>query len=254
MRVPTATSRSSRGSRPSRTGGSMRPTRGSRTSASASRPRSRAGAPSSMAMPSTLGSRLATGIAARTAAGPSPLRISASHVTPYWCGLSRRWVRLAPKVSAVTTAHTPIAAPARLVATGIAPRPRPRCSAMRTPAVIGTGAPARASASATVDDRWGASLAVSNARASRAARHAGHTASATTSRIVRPTPAARMLALTEMPGSGSARRAVPMGVNVENRTAGMIARTAPVTARTSARNMPSSHSWRGVMPSPRRIG
>ena len=207
-----------------------------------------------MATPSTFGSFSATPMAARTATGPSPLSTSACQVTPYWRGWSSRCVRLAPNVNAATTAHTPMAAPAMLVATGIALRPRPRCSAMRTPAVIGTGAPERARSSATFDDRWGASASASNARATRAARQAGHSATATTTPIVRPMPTTSMVTLTAIPGCGSARRAAPIGVNVENRMAGTIASTAPATPSTSARSTPSSHSWRGVMPSPRRIG
>ena len=90
----------------------------------------------------------------------------------------------------------------------------------------GTGA----AASATVDDRWGASAsAVERAGDARGAPRRPQRDRDDEQDRQADAGRRALLTLTAMPGSGSARRAVPMGVNVENRTAGTIASSAPVT-------------------------
>src|SRR5438477_1761488 len=94
--------------------------------------------------------------------------------TPYRRGVSTRWLRLAPTVIDPTSAATEMAAPTRALRTGVAVRPRPGSSAMRTPATAVGASPARANAPATAEgrDRDGSRPPPASPWA-RADRHAG---------------------------------------------------------------------------------
>src|ERR1700704_2850131 len=67
-----------------------------------------------------------------------------SQFQPTRRGLARRWLRLAPKVSAPTTAATAIVRPAKLLTTGTARAALPRSNASRAPETAAGERPARA--------------------------------------------------------------------------------------------------------------
>src|SRR5437763_5118387 len=94
--------------------------------------------------------------------------------TPYRRGVSTRWLRLAPNVMEATSAATEMAAPTSALRTGVAVRPRPGSSALRTPATAVGASPARAHAPAPAEgrDRDGSRTPPALPRA-LAARHAG---------------------------------------------------------------------------------
>ena len=186
---------------------------------------------------------------------PNCRSIAASQVCPYRAGVCTNWSRLAPKVKAAVTASTDSVVPARALRTGTAARPAPGSSAKRAPVVTVTGAPALASDSASREWRPGRDGALPGpairADARRQAGHAAHTSSSTT---IATAPVASTVPATLMPGSGSARLAIPIGISGDAATATATAATAPVAPAVPTSTRPAAVSWALVIPSAARVG
>src|ERR1700728_622625 len=75
--------------------------------------------------------------------------MSSVQFQPYRAGWVTSPFRLAPNTTAITTASTPAADPARVARTGAVRRPAPRSSAARMPATAVTGRPASRAALVT---------------------------------------------------------------------------------------------------------
>ena len=113
---------------------------------------------------------------------------------------------LAVITNAVATAATPATAATSVDPTGIALRPRPGSSAIRTPAALGGLRPARSRSPTSRDERL-----APRCSGVRAARQAGMHAASNTMAAVAAAPSASRSASRAMPGWGSASRATPSG-------------------------------------------
>ena len=158
-------------------------------------------------------------------------------------------------MKAAVTASTDSVVPARALRTGTAARPAPGSSAKRAPVVTVTGAPALASDAASrerLPARHGA-LPGPAARAD-ARRQAGHAVHASSSTTMATAPAVSTVPATLTPGSGSARRASPIGISGDAATATATAATAPTAPATPTSTRPAAVSWALVIPSAARVG
>src|SRR5947207_553007 len=132
-----------------------------------------------------------------------------SQFHPCWRGVSTRWWRLTPKVTAATTPATATRAPRSAVRK---PTPRPRSNDIPTPATAAGPSPEPATAALRGPGRAGACSKASSASV-RAARHAGRRARSRARAATQTKPSASTATLTENPGWISARRARPIGVS-----------------------------------------
>ena len=186
---------------------------------------------------------------------PNCRSIAASQACPYRAGVCTSWSRLAPKVKAAVTASTDSVAPARTLRTGTAPRPAPGSSAKRAPVVTVTGAPALASDPASREWPPGRDGASPGPAARADARcQAGHAVQASSTTTIATAPVASTIPATLMPGSGSARRASPIGISGDAATATATAATAPAAPAVPTSTRPAAVSWALVIPSAASVG
>src|SRR6202167_1908656 len=162
---------------------------------------------------------------------------------------------LVPKTSAATTAVIATVVPTSALRTGTAVRPRPGSNAIRTPAAPGTD-PARPRADPSRDGGAGAagSATPSGPGARAAARKTPGSSNASGSRTVAAKPTPGIPGVTPTPGSGSARRAGPIGISGEAASATATASTPPATVTAASRITERPTSLPRVMPRARQIG
>ena len=158
-------------------------------------------------------------------------------------GVDQR-ARLAPKTSAATTAATATAVPVSALRTGTALRPRPGSKAIRAP-IAAVGAPPRpASAAASRDRAAGSGCPEPRLPPAPAACQAAGAMTSTGRRAMATSPRPRTPRFTCTPGSGSASRAGPIGINADAATAITTATQAPAVHTTPARSIASQNSCR----------
>src|ERR1700681_415421 len=126
---------------------------------------------------------------------------------------------------------------------GIAERPRPGSSAIRTPRPTVTGV--RVTTVPTRDGYEAAPADLPRGAWAPAKRHAVHPTAAKRRTTMAAAPIPRTAALASSPGMGSAKRAGPSGVSGDNATAMATANPAPITvaAATSTRRAAGNWTW-----------